>query len=65
MSQAYSIEVGGRSAGIAIAERGGFVFFAAERAFSALEGRSFRHLRHAERAAERLLLSPADNRPWA
>jgi Ethanolamine utilization protein EutJ (predicted chaperonin) len=60
MNQAFSIEVGGRSAGIAIAERGGFVFFAADRAFHALEGQVFRRLRHAERAAERLLFAPAE-----
>lgn len=55
MSHAYAIEVHGRSAGIAVAERGGFVFFASEQPFYRLEGRVFPRLRHAERAAAELL----------
>lgn len=58
MSQAYAIEIHGRSAGIAVAERGGFVFFAAEQPFHKLDGRTFRHLRHAEKAAAELLAAP-------
>ena len=54
-SHAYAIEVQGRSAGIVIAARGGFMFFAAERAFQSLERRVFQQVRHAESAAHRLL----------
>ena len=59
MTNAYAIEISGRSAGIAVAERGGFVFFAADRAFRELDRRSFRRLRHVERAAERIALTSA------
>lgn len=65
MSQAYAIEVHGRSAGIAVAERGGFVFFAADHAFRDLEGRTFRRLRHAERAASQVLSALAERRVYA
>lgn len=57
MTQAYAIEIRGRSAGIAVAERGGFIFHAADRAFRELDRRSFRRLRHVERAAERIALA--------
>ena len=53
---AYAIEVQGRSAGIVVAGRGGFMFFAAERAFQSLERRVFQRVVHAETAARRLLL---------
>jgi len=54
-SHAFAIEVHGRSAGIVVAQRGGFMFFAAERAFQALERRLFKHVAHAETAARRVL----------
>lgn len=54
-SRAFAIEVQGRPAGIAVAERGGFTFFVADRAFSSLDGRFFRRIDQAERAARRLL----------
>ena len=63
-SQAYAIEVHGRSAGIVVAARGGFMdgrspdkrrVFAAERAFQSLERRVFQQVGHAESAAHRLL----------
>ena len=52
---AFAIEIHGRSAGIVVAARGGFMFFAAERAFQALERRVFKEVGHAERAARRVL----------
>lgn len=52
--QAYAIEVKGRPAGIVVAERGGYTFFAADAAFQNLDRRTFRHVRHAERAARDL-----------
>ncbi len=52
---AFAIEVHGRSAGIVVAERGGFMFFAAERAFQSLERRVFRQVVHAETAVHRVL----------
>ncbi len=60
-SHAFAIEVHGRSAGIVVAERGGFMFFAAERAFQSLERRLFKQVVHAERAA-RLALAEHDKR---
>jgi hypothetical protein len=59
-SHAYAIEVRGRSAGILVARRGGFTFFTAEGTFKDLDGRFFRRVDQAERAARRLLdISPA------
>lgn len=65
MSQphAYTIEVQGHSAGIVVAERGGFLFFAAERAFRSLERRRFKHVTHAEQAVRGILGASAP-RPY-
>lgn len=54
-AHAFAIEVHGRAAGIVVAERGGFMFFAAERTFQSLERRVFKEVAHAERAALRTL----------
>jgi len=51
MSAAFVIEIDGNAAGLAFAERSGFRFYAAERSYWELEGRWFRSLGHAERAA--------------
>jgi hypothetical protein len=53
-AHAFAIEVHGRSAGIVVADRGGFVFFAADGAFRALDRRFFQHVGQAERAAVKL-----------
>jgi hypothetical protein len=50
-TQAFAIEVRGRSAGIVVAEQGGFMFFAADGVFRALDRRVFKHVGQAERAA--------------
>ncbi len=50
-TQAFAIEVLGRSAGIVVAEPGGFMFFAADGAFRALDRRVFKHVGQAEQAA--------------
>lgn len=55
-AHAYAIEVQGRAAGIVVAERGGYMFFAAERAFQPLERRVFQRVTHAEMAARQLLV---------
>lgn len=55
MTQAFAIEVAGHSAGIAVADRGGFVFYAADHLFWELDRRTFRRLRQAEQAARALL----------
>ncbi|MEI7608217.1 MAG: hypothetical protein WCJ64_12650 [Rhodospirillaceae bacterium] len=54
-NNAFAIEVHGRTAGIVVAERRGFMFFAAERTFQALERRVFKRVTHAEKAARRVL----------
>ena len=54
-ARAFAIEVHGHSAGIVIAQRGGFMFFAAGRAFQSLDRRVFRHVTHAESAARQIL----------
>ncbi|WP_207478698.1 hypothetical protein [Arenibaculum pallidiluteum] len=53
-SNAYAIEVQGRSAGIVVAQRGGFTFFVADHAFRELDGRFFRRVDQAQRAARHL-----------
>ena len=55
MSKAYIIEVRNRTAGIVTGDERGFHFFSAERAFDRLDGREFRSVRDAERAARALL----------
>jgi len=55
MSNAYIIEVQDRAAGIVTRDGRGFSFFSSERAFDSLEGRVFRSVREAERAAQALV----------
>jgi hypothetical protein len=52
--RAYAIEINGKSAGIVIADRDGFTFFAADRDFRNLDRRVFRRIDQAERAVRRL-----------
>jgi hypothetical protein len=55
MSDRYIIEVGSQQAGIVVRDPEGFRFFAASQIFFQLEGRVFRTVRDAERAAARLV----------
>ena len=55
MSDSYVIEVGSQQAGIVVRDPGGYRFFAASQLFFRREGRLFRTVRDAERAAARLL----------
>ncbi|MGO4707326.1 hypothetical protein AB4072_16300 [Microvirga sp. 2MCAF38] len=55
MSIAYVIEVGETTAGIVVAEEGGFRFFTAEHLFRALDGAVFRSIAEASRAAREKL----------
>jgi hypothetical protein len=55
MSDSYIIEVGSREAGIVVRSPDGYRFFAASQLFFQLEGRLFRNVRDAERAAARLI----------
>ncbi|MBR0723941.1 hypothetical protein [Bradyrhizobium manausense] len=48
---AYIIEIQDRAAGIITRNERGFRFFSSERLFDSLEGRQFRSVREAERAA--------------
>lgn len=50
-TEAYTIEVHGRSAGIVVAEETGFTFFAADARLHRLDRHRFRNVRQAERAA--------------
>lgn len=54
-AQAFAIEVQGRSAGIVVAQRGGFTFFTSDGTFKDLDGHFFRRVDQAERAARRVL----------
>jgi len=51
MSAAFVIEIDGDAAGLALAERSGFRFYASARSYWELEGQWFRSLGQAERAA--------------
>lgn len=54
-TNAYAIEVQGRSAGIVVADRGGYTFFVSDWEFRDLDRRNFRSVPQAERAAARLV----------
>jgi hypothetical protein len=51
MSGAYVIEIEDQTAGLVIAERRGYRFFASERIFRKLDGRLFQQVRQAHGAA--------------
>lgn len=53
--QSYAIEVQGRAAGIVVAEKGGYTFFASDWAFKDIDRQTFRRVSHAERAVRELL----------
>jgi len=55
MSKAYIVEVHNRTAGIVAGDERGFTFFSSDRAFDRLDGRDFRSVREAERAARLML----------
>jgi hypothetical protein len=61
-SQAFTIEVHGRTAGIVVAERGGYTFFVSDWTFKDLDRRVFRHVGQAERAAQQVLKRRAPRR---
>lgn len=54
-TNAFAIEVQGRSAGIVVADRGAFTFFVSDWAFRDLDRRVFRNVGQAERAAHQHL----------
>ena len=51
---AFAIEIAGISAGLALRERGGYSFFAADPRFRTLDGSRFRRLAQVEEAARNL-----------
>jgi hypothetical protein len=55
MSDSYIIEVSSRAAGIVVRDAAGYRFFAASQPFYRLDGRLFRHVVDAQRAAMRLV----------
>jgi len=60
MSDAYVVEVFGRTAGIVVRDplAEAFYFYAATQAFSALEGQEFREPHAAEHAARQIVTQP-------
>ena len=54
MPDSYIIEVSSQAAGIVVRETSGYRFFAAAEPFFRLDGRLFRHVVDAQRAATRL-----------
>jgi len=57
------IEINDKAAGILVAERNGFIFFAADATFGRLERRIFRSIGHAEETARTLLPRDIGCRP--
>ncbi len=57
MSDSYIIEVSSEAAGIVVREASGYRFFAASQPFYRLDGRLFRHVVGAQRAAVQLVNS--------
>ena len=55
MPDSYIIEVSSQAAGIVVREASGYRFFAASEPFFRLDGRLFRHVVDAQRAAVRLI----------
>ena len=55
MSDSYIIEVSSQAAGIVVRDTSGYRFFAATQPFFRLDGRVFRHVADAQRAAMRLV----------
>lgn len=55
MSDSYIIEVSSQAAGIVVRDAGGYRFFAASQPFFRLDGRVFRQVADAQRAAMRLV----------
>jgi hypothetical protein len=55
MSDSYIIEVSSQAAGIVVRDTSGYRFFAAVEPFYRLEGKLFRHVADAQRAAMRLV----------
>lgn len=53
MSETYIIEVASQAAGIVVRDKAGYLFFAASARFGPLEGRLFRNVGEAEKAAAR------------
>lgn len=54
MANAFIIEINGKAAGLVVEEKGGFRFFASHRIFWKLDGRIYRRVREAEKAANEL-----------
>jgi hypothetical protein len=54
MSDSYIIEVSSQAAGIVVRDVSGYRFFAASQPFYRLDGRLFRHVADAQRAATQL-----------
>ena len=54
MANAFIIEINGKAAGLVVEEKGGFRFFASHRIFWKLDGRVYRRVREAEKAAHAL-----------
>jgi len=55
MPDSYIIEVSSQAAGIVVREASGYRFFAASEPFFRLDGRLFRHVVDAQRAAAQLV----------
>lgn len=54
MANAFIIEINGKAAGLVVEEKGGFRFYASHRIFWKLDGRIYRRVREAEKAARGL-----------
>jgi len=59
ITQRFAVEFDRRTVGIAVRVPGGFMFYASDRRFDAMDGRLFRRARAIERALERTARVPA------
>ena len=53
ITQRFAVEFDRRTVGIAVRMPGGFIFYASDDRFDAMDGRLFRHVRATERALKK------------
>ena len=62
ISQRFAVEFDRRAVGIAVRVPGGFIFYASDQRFDAMDGRMFRRARAIERQLKRVAKRPVRQR---
>ena len=62
ISQRFAVEFDRRTVGIAVRVPGGFIFYASDQRFDAMDGRMFRRARAIERQLKRVAKRPVRQR---